>query len=413
MDKDLFSLNIAAQTARHKRVFTSSLIWPHRILRKLYLRWIKGGRIRSVFSHHQVTVRDPGRRFLKHAAIFSISLLMVSVFTPIGLSEIGFTADTFVEDSDFVGEDIPLEETPLLIDEEGFILKTSPVSEDSSRIGYTDKVTHKVVSGENLNAVAALYGLHVRTLMWENNMSDEDILRIGQTLVIPSVDGVTHVVASSETLASISKKYGVDTSLVKEHNNLAGDVIGKGQKLFIPGGKRADPIPVITRTAGRSGGGSTSARGSTKSFDSKNYIASSATPDDGKTFIFPTSGTITQGFSKGHYGVDIANPSKPDVWAVASGTVVTAKGGCVPREVEVDRSCGGGYGNYVVVDHGDGLQTLYAHLETVYVSEGQSVDIGQALGMMGNTGRTYGKTGRHAHVEFIKDGVKKNPAKFW
>lgn len=413
MDKDLFSLNVAAQTARHKRVFMSSLLWPHRILRKLYLRWIKGGRIRNVLSHHQVTVKDPGKRFLKHAAAFSITLLMVSVFTPLGLSEIGFTADTFVEGTDFAGEEIPSEEAPLLIDEEGFILKTSPVSEDSSRIGYTDKVTHKVVSGENLNAVAALYGLHVKTLMWENNMSDEDILRIGQTLTIPSVDGVTHVVASSETLASISKKYGVDASLVKEHNNLAGDVIGKGQKLFIPGGKRADPLPAIIRTAGRSGGGGASSRGSTKSFDSKNYIASSATPDDGKTLIFPTSGKITQGFSKGHYAQDIGNASKPDIWAAESGTVVTAKGGCVPRDVEIDRSCGGGYGNYVVVDHGNGLQTLYAHLETIYVSEGQAVDVGQALGKMGNTGRTYGKTGIHLHFEVIKDGVKKNPSKFW
>ena len=103
-------------------------------------------------------------------------------------------------------------------------------------------------------------------------------------------------------------------------------------------------------------------------------------------FMWPTSGRITQRYSWYHRAVDIANASNPAIIASQKGTVVSAGWN------------GGGYGNYVVVDHGNGYRTLYAHMVTgsIVVKPGQVVSQGQKLGLMGNTGRS---TGTHLHFE--------------
>jgi murein DD-endopeptidase MepM/ murein hydrolase activator NlpD len=113
-------------------------------------------------------------------------------------------------------------------------------------------------------------------------------------------------------------------------------------------------------------------------------------------FIWPTTGTITQKYSWYHQAVDIANKSNPAVVAAATGTVVTAGWNA------------GGYGNYVVVDHGNGYQTLYAHMlnGSVVVKAGDKVNRGQKLGMMGSTGRS---TGTHLHFEIKMSGGKADP----
>lgn len=111
-----------------------------------------------------------------------------------------------------------------------------------------------------------------------------------------------------------------------------------------------------------------------------------------------TNGQITNGYKAGHYALDIADRSKPPIWASRGGTVITAEYGW-----------NGGYGNYIIIDHGDGYQTLYAHNEELYVSEGEQVVKGQVISKMGNTGRVYGATGIHVHYECVSDGVKINP----
>lgn len=352
-------------------------------------------------------ITDPFKRLIRQSVVIGVALLIVTSVAPSSILETGFTADFFESDTDFIEEGDELQLPPFLINEEGFMLKTSPASEDSSRIGFTDSVKHTVASGDNLSTIAALYGISVKTLVWENNISESSTLKIGQTLLIPALDGVTHTVTSAkETLSSIAKSYSVDAKLVAAHNNLENNVIQKGQKLFIPGGKKKEPV---IRSGTRSGGRIVAVN----TFDPKVAMSSDAAPREGKELIFPTDGKMTQGYRGGHLAVDIGNATKPDVWSAASGTVVTADGGCPAREVRIERGCGRGYGNYVVVDHGDGKQTLYAHLETVYVGAGQAVDRGQALGKMGNTGRAYGKTGIHLHFEVFDNGVKKNPNNYF
>ena len=125
-------------------------------------------------------------------------------------------------------------------------------------------------------------------------------------------------------------------------------------------------------------------------------------PKGNKTLIFPTKGKITQGYHAGHYAIDIGDPTRPGVWAADGGKIL-----------KVGSGWSGGYGNHVIIDHGNGIQTLYAHLQKVYVTAGEAVEQGQVIGQMGNTGRVYGKTGIHLHFEVRVNGVKKYPGNYW
>ena len=125
-----------------------------------------------------------------------------------------------------------------------------------------------------------------------------------------------------------------------------------------------------------------------------------STPDAGTVvasgkLVWPASGKLTQYFVWYHKAIDIANRASPNILAADSGRVTVA-----------GWPDGGGYGNRVLIDHGNGYQTLYAHLSRVYVLPGQSVNRGDAIGQMGSTGRS---TGIHLHFEVIVGGGSINP----
>jgi murein DD-endopeptidase MepM/ murein hydrolase activator NlpD len=124
-------------------------------------------------------------------------------------------------------------------------------------------------------------------------------------------------------------------------------------------------------------------------------------PDSGGgTLGWPAFGTtFIRGFTGSHTGYDLAAPKGTPIYAAESGTVEKVSTG----------TWGGGYGNYIIIDHGNGLKTLYGHLSTVSVSVGQAVDRGQNIAGMGSTGRS---TGPHLHFEVIDGGVKRNPSNY-
>jgi murein DD-endopeptidase MepM/ murein hydrolase activator NlpD len=121
-------------------------------------------------------------------------------------------------------------------------------------------------------------------------------------------------------------------------------------------------------------------------------------------FSWPVTGTITSPFGwrsnpfggapEFHQGLDIAAPSGTTVTAAAGGTVIMAQ-------------WYGGYGNYILIDHGGGYSTGYGHLSAIYVSSGQSVQRGQAIGAVGSTGQS---TGPHLHFEVRIAGKPVDPA---
>jgi murein DD-endopeptidase MepM/ murein hydrolase activator NlpD len=118
--------------------------------------------------------------------------------------------------------------------------------------------------------------------------------------------------------------------------------------------------------------------------------------------IKPVSGTVTSRFGtrwgSTHKGVDIGAAKGTAIKAAASGTVVTASTGY-----------NGGYGNYMVISHGDGVETAYGHCSALYVKVGQKVSQGEVIGAVGNTGRSYGN---HLHFEIRINGVAQNPQNY-
>ena len=122
----------------------------------------------------------------------------------------------------------------------------------------------------------------------------------------------------------------------------------------------------------------------------------------GISLIRPVSGTVTSRFGSRwgstHKGIDIGAPKGTPIKAAAGGTVTVAQYGY-----------SGGYGNYVIISHGNGVQTVYGHCNTLNVKVGQKVSQGEQIATVGNTGRS---TGNHLHLEIRINGVAQNPQNY-
>ena len=260
-------------------------------------------------------------------------------------------------------------------------------SEEVVRFRGGEVIEHVVQEGETLSSIALKYGLQTSTITNENSLSERDVVRPGQRLRILPMDGVRHKVQRGETVYSLAKKYGLGDDDVAAQaivafpfNTFADDstfALTTGQNLFIPGGTppRAAPRVIVRLTTPNAG-------------------AVSATGQ----FVWPAQGMITQGYFWYHKAFDIANRAGGRILAADSGKVVVAGW--------VDNS---GYGNRVMIDHGNGMVTLYAHLSVVRVQAGQTVNKGDVIGDMGSTGRS---TGTHLHFEVRNGGSILNPAQF-
>lgn len=193
---------------------------------------------------------------------------------------------------------------------------------------------------------------------------------------------ITYTVDPGDTLSTIGWKYGLRISTIKTANNLRSDNIRPGQTLKLP------PQDVsATVLAGLQ----------------KTTSANSVTPFKG-TFGRPTRGwDISQwfghtSFERWHTGIDLTSRSGTAILASASGKVI-----------KVSRGWGGGYGNHIIISHGNSYTTLYGHLSSFSVSNGQWVNQGQQIGVMGSTGWS---TGTHLHFEIRKNGSAQNPMSY-
>lgn len=247
-----------------------------------------------------------------------------------------------------------------------------------------DKVIeHEVLSGETLSKIAEQYGVSVDTIKWENNILSDSALKTGTKVRILPVSGIAHKVKQGDTIYSVAKKYKAEAQAILDFpfNNVGDNLaLNIDDTLIVPDGTPVE-APKSRPTQ---------------------YLATKDANlppiTGGGQFAFPTSGGISQYYSWYHPGVDIANRAAPGVQAADGGRVIVAG--------FVDSS---GYGNRVIIDHGNGYQTLYAHLSANYVSVGQSVAKGQIIGQMGSTGRS---TGTHLHFEIRSGGRQLNPLSF-
>ncbi len=240
--------------------------------------------------------------------------------------------------------------------------------------------TYTVVPGDTAEKIAERFGLQPTTLMWSNPEMEKmpDLLQVGQQLTILPIDGVYHTVGVSDTLESIATTYKVDVDAITACSfNIIADSreLDIDSKLIVPGGSKPYEARMVTAYAGPVPEG-TQASG---------------------LFYWPASGVLTQGYWYGHRAIDIGAPL---------GSAISASdGGFVSFAGWTDI----GYGYLVVLDHQNRYQTYYAHLNDIFVHEGDVVNRGQVIGAMGSTGNS---TGPHLHFEIRLDHYPTNPLIF-
>lgn len=246
-----------------------------------------------------------------------------------------------------------------------------------------DKITeYTVKEGDTVSTIAEKFGVSTDTIRWQNDLKSKDAIKVGQSLEVLPVTGIAHKVKKGDTVHSIGKHYDTSAQGIVDFpfNTFVNDEtfqLAIGQTIIVPDGIK--PSQVLWQPLAR---------------------VKQATPDAGSVtasgvFVWPVGGTISQRFSWYHKAIDIANKAAPNILAADSGKVIIA-----------GWPDGYGYGNRVVIDHGNGYRTLYAHLSRVSVVVGQTVKRGNVIGKMGSSGRS---TGIHLHFEVIKNGVYLNP----
>ena len=265
-------------------------------------------------------------------------------------------------------------------------------------------IKYVVQQGDTLFGIGEKFGLKPETLLWGNFTVLQDnphSLRPGQELNILPVDGTYYMWNAGDGLNGVAAFFDVTAQDIIDWpgNNLPQDFdpanpgIEPGTGLVIPGGRRefvtwsAPRItranPAVARVAGPGACGSVSDG-----------------PIGEGLFIWPTTATNLSGtaFTSYHPGIDIAGSTGNAIYASASGVVVYAGWSDY------------GYGLMVVIDHGDGWQTLYAHMNNVNVVCGQAVFQGNVIGGVGSTGNS---SGSHLHFEMQHDAYGKvNPFDF-
>ena len=248
----------------------------------------------------------------------------------------------------------------------------------------TEVITYTVQTNDNMWSIAQSFGLQVETLLWANPSVEQnpDLLSVDQVLNVPPVDGVYYTVKRGDTLAKLAKTYkttvakvtGLASNGLREPYTLVA-----GQKVMLVGGQKpAPPAAVIyplTRVAS----------------------APKGAPKGSGRFAWPTRGRLSCPFGRGHTGIDSANRIGMPVLAADDGYVVLAG-----RDTY-------GYGIQIVIDHGNGFWTRYAHLSKLYVTAGDIVKKNQKIADMGDTGHS---TGPHLHFEVIKDKTQRNPLSY-
>ncbi len=257
-------------------------------------------------------------------------------------------------------------------------------------------ITYEVKAGDSLFGIADKFGLKPETILWGNfevlgdnphSIDPEDILNISP------IDGILHIWSAGESLSGVAEFFNATVqevidwpgNLISPDVDLEDTEIEPGTMIVIPGGSReyvSWTAPRIPRT--------------------NPSVASILGPGacgsiyDGPigygTFIWPTPLLYLSGYdyspATNHYAIDIAGDIGHTIWASDAGVVVYAGWH------------NGGYGNVIVLDHGNGWQTLYAHLSVINVWCGAGVFQGTAIGAMGSTGRS---TGAHLHFEMRHD----------
>jgi murein DD-endopeptidase MepM/ murein hydrolase activator NlpD len=231
--------------------------------------------------------------------------------------------------------------------------------------------SYKVKRGDSVSKIAAAFSVSMDAIIASNGISNARSLREGETLRIPNMDGIPYTVKSGDSLSKISKSMGVPLEAILDANDLQSDNINAGMTLFIPGARM-----------------------------NKDDLALAL----GELFIYPLKGArLSSSFGwrndpisgerRHHAAIDLSAPQGTVVWAAMDGKVSATGYNAT-------------YGNYIILSHAGGYQTMYAHLYSFSVKKGDTVTQGKQIGTVGNTGYS---TGPHLHFAVYKNSVAVNP----
>lgn len=257
-------------------------------------------------------------------------------------------------------------------DSEGNLLNASEIKQ----YVYTEPITYsdyKVKSGDTISGIAKRFKLNnISSIISINDIDNARQIRVGQKLKIPSIDGITYTVKKGDTIQSIADGNKIKLSELLDVNELTSENLTVGQSIFLPG----------------------------VGLDKKTLQSKM-----GELFIIPIKSKFRwtspygwradpfTGVRSFHTGTDMACPEGTPIYAAMSGRVT---------DVGYNRI----YGNYTIIDHGNGYQTLYAHQSKTISKKGEWVNQGVKIGLVGNTGYS---TGPHLHFMVYKNGCRMDP----
>lgn len=255
-----------------------------------------------------------------------------------------------------------------IVDGTALVADGSPsggISENENDHPISDQISIYIVrEGDTLSSIAKMFEVSVNTIRWNNDIKGS-VISPGQTLEILPVSGVRHEVKKGDTLKSIAKLYKADIADIERYNNITeATKLSIGEVVIVPDG---EIVPQAVAPTSR-----------------VRIVGAQVTVSNGY-FIRPTTGPKSQGIH-GYNGIDIAPPTGTPIVAAANGTVIISK----------SSGWNGGYGAYVVIQHPNGTQTLYAHMSKNAALQGSQVEQGQVIGYVGSTGKA---TGPHLHFE--------------
>ncbi|OHD26055.1 MAG: hypothetical protein A2Y38_14315 [Spirochaetes bacterium GWB1_59_5] len=233
--------------------------------------------------------------------------------------------------------------------------------------------TYQVAKNDTLEAISRRFGIRLDTLISVNGIGDVRRIQAGTTLKVPNIDGVAYKVKKGESLSSIAAARNISILDLVDANDLSSQTITPGQSLFIPGARLS-------------------------SYDLKKAL--------GKLIIWPVVGRINSyfgyranpftGIRQFHSGLDIGGSLNAPVNAAMDGRVAETGYSTI-------------FGNFVILSHAEGYQTLYAHLNKILIKQGASVLQGKTIGLLGSTGYS---TGPHLHLGVFRRGTAVDPLKF-
>lgn len=232
---------------------------------------------------------------------------------------------------------------------------------------------YTVKKGDSVSKIAADNGLSLDAIIASNNLYNARLLREGEVLRIPNMDGIPYTVVKGDSYQKIADKMNVALEAILDANDIQSDDINAGEVLFLPGAKmRSDDLKMAL----------------------------------GELFVYPVRGRLTSSFGwrkdpfsgqrRYHSAIDLAANTGTPVKSAADGRVTSVAYSPV-------------FGNYLIITHSGGFQSMYAHLNSVGVKEGDRVDQNDEVGTVGSTGRT---TGAHLHFSIYKNGRAVNPLEY-